>query len=240
MQTRWLVPPKSANRYRVGVLVWCVCAGAGSMPERLIIKLGGGTPPNASIVLAHFGGAAARSRPAHRGGMILYGRDYYYWRNCGFVTTMIGREMFRMSGSVVPRAIPVAAGLALLGWAMASGIQLGWYTRLEPDEECRIILPSGRVLDAMGNETAISSKGVLLTNDTAVRMLIAGGKQNQTSRSPRCESFFKHVRQSTCRAWGRPMRAHGDLPLPPTHTSPARRSAEARGCCHTPNGAAAA
>lgn len=134
--------------------------------------------------------------------MILYGRDFYFWRNCGFMTTFVCRDMFQLSGSVVPQAIPVAVGLALLGWAMASGIKLGWYTRLEPEDECRIILPSGRVLDAMGNATALTRKGVLLNNVTAGLMLEAGGKKEFIGRAPRCESFFKHGRQSTCRTLG--------------------------------------
>ena len=123
--------------------------------------------------------------------MILYGRDYYIWRNCGFVTTMIAREMFRMSGSVVPRAIPVACVLAMMGYLVASGSQIGWYQRLQPEQECRIILPSGRVLDALGNATALSQRGVLLDAPTANAMLEASGKDQLIGRAPRCEMFFR-------------------------------------------------
>ena len=61
--------------------------------------------------------------------MILYGRDYYIWRNCGFVTTMIGTEMWAVSGSVVPKSIPISILLGIVGWLVASGNEIGWYKR---------------------------------------------------------------------------------------------------------------
>jgi len=126
--------------------------------------------------------------------MILYGRDYYIWRNCGFVTTMIGTEMWAVSGSVVPKSIPISILLGIVGWLVASGNEIGWYKRQGQMEECRIIMPNFRVLDVLGNSTALTDEGVPLDNETAYDMLLAGGKLDQIGRSPRCENFFRQQR----------------------------------------------